>query len=157
MGAVVLSPGLWYESTYRLGLEEAEFSKDDWCNLLSISHRYECEGARKRSIKEISKLGSPVTDVDKITMAKKFEVEEWLVPACVGLVEREDPLTFAEADKLGLEMTVLVTKAREKYIQGQQQGNQSYSCVYGHPLAPPSPVLSTPTTTQLVKDILHIG
>lgn len=131
---------LWYESTYRQGLEEAKFSKEDWCNLLSISHRYECGGARERSIKEISRLGSSVSDADKIAMTKKFGVEEWLVPACVALAEREVPLTYAEADKLGLDMTVLVGEARERYFYGQQ--NRSYG--------------GQPDTTQLVKNVLRI-
>jgi len=103
----------------RQGLEEEKFSKDDWCNLLSISHRYECERARERSINEINKFRLPV---DKIAMAKKFGVEEWLVPNCVALVEREAPLTHVEAMKLGLDMTVLLSEAREKYIQQQQGG-----------------------------------
>ena len=132
---------LWYESAYRQGLEEAKFSKGDWCNLLSISHRYECEGARERAIKEISRLGPSVNDADKIDMTKKFGVEEWLVPACVALVERDDPLTYAEADKLGLVMTVQLGEVRERYIQGKR--NRSYG---GQP----------PDTPQLVKDILRI-
>jgi len=104
----------------RQGLEEEKFSKDDWCSLLSISHRYECERARERSIKEINKFRLPVDNVDKIAMAKKFGVEEWLVPNCVALVEREAPLTHVEAVKLGLDMTVLLSEARERYTQQQQ-------------------------------------
>lgn len=127
---------------HRQGLEETKFSKEDWCNLLSISHRYECEGARERSIKEIKKLDPPIDNIDKITMAGKFGVEEWLLPAYVALVERVDPLTYAEAGKLGLDMTVLVSEAREIYIQ-QQRGYNTY----GRP---------SRDTTQLVKDILHI-
>ena len=139
--------------TYRQGFEEEKFSKDDWYNLLSISHRYECQGARNRSIKEINKLGSSVTNVDKIAMAKRFEVEDWLVPACVALVEREGLLTLAEAYTLGLEMTVLVSNAREKYTQVQRQ-------LGGHTHTPWRPTSShvqpTSTSTQLVKDILRI-
>ena len=139
---------------YRQGPEEAKFSRDDWCNLLSISHRHECEGARKRSIKEINKLGSSVTKVDRIAMARKFGVEEWLEPDWVALVERDDPLTLAEAYKLCLEMTVLVNKAREKYIRVQRQGSGAYhthGCsLYGYI------VIACATTAQLVKGILGI-
>ena len=129
---------------YRQGLDEAKFSKDDWCNLLSISHRYECEGARERSIKEINNDITSINDVDKIFMAKKFGVEEWLLPACVGLVEREEPLTYAEADKLGMDMTVLVGEAREKYI-GSGLHSSYDSC--GQP---------NKGTTRLVKGVLGI-
>ena len=103
----------------RQGLEEEKFSKGDWCDLLSISHRYECERARERSIKEIDKLNPPLDDVGKITMAKRFGIEEWLLPACMNLVERQTPLTYTEAHALGLTMTVLLSEAREKSIQTQ--------------------------------------
>ena len=128
------------QNTHRQGLEEIKFSQDDWCNLLSISHRYECEGARERAIKEINKLVTPVSDIDKIAMAEKYGVEEWLLPACVALAERGDPLTYAEADKLGMGMTVLVGEAREKYI-GNEYDNYS-----GQPKK----------ATQIVKGILGI-
>ena len=69
-------------------------------------------------------------------MSKKFEVEEWLLPACVALVERNDPLSHSEAEKIGLDMTVLLSEAREKYIRGQQPNGD---------------------TTQLVREVLRIG
>lgn len=78
-------------------------------------------------------------------MAKKFEVEEWLLPACVALVERQDPLTYAEAEKLGLDMTVLISEAREKYIQRQRD---PADILGGEP--------PNKDTTQLVKDVLGI-
>ena len=137
--------------THSRGFEQVKFSKEDWFNLLSISHRYECEGARKQSIKEINKLGSSVNNVYRIALAKRFEVEEWLVPACVALVEREDPLALAEAHNLGFEMTVLVSKAREKYIRVRQRQGGGMGHMYNHNS------LGQPTsTTQLVKDVLGI-
>lgn len=134
--------------TGRQGLKEAKFSETDWCNLLSISHRYECERARKRSIEEINNLDPPANNALKVAMAKKFGVEEWLIPACVALVERQDPLTYAEAEKLGLGMTVLLSKAREKYIQRQRGPTYNSYNSYGQQ--------PNKDTTQLVKDVLQI-
>jgi hypothetical protein len=134
--------------THRQGLEEAQFSKDDWCNLLSISHRYECERARERSIQEINKLDPPVDDVDKIVMAKRLGVEQWLLPACVALVEREGPLTYAEAKRLGLGMTLLISEAKEEHIQKLRSG--SYN------LYSPHIRQWITTTTQLVEKVLDI-
>lgn len=144
--------------TNRQGLEEVNFSTGDWWNLLSISHRYECKHARERSIKEINKLDSHVDNVDKIVMAKKFGVKGWLLPACVALVERQAPLAHVEAEKLGLEMTVLLSEAREKYIRRQQSGvNTTVSpfvstggTMFGQPVQP------NMNTAQLVKEVLRI-
>ena len=132
----------------REGLEERKLSKNDWCNLLSISHRYECESARERSIKEINKLDPPIDSTDKIVMAKKFEVEEWLLPACVALVERHSPLTYVEAQKLGMDMTVLLSEVREKRIQRQRSGLYNSYNSYGQQ---PNKDIG-----QLVKEVLHI-
>ena len=140
---IVLDSGL--NALNRQGLEEANFSAADWCDLLSISHRYECGRARERSIREINAHNPPIDNADKIAMAKKFEVEEWLLPACVALVERQDPLTYAEAEKLGLDMTVLISEAREKYIQRQRNPADTLG---GEP--------ANEDTTQLVKDVLGI-
>ena len=152
----------------RQGLEEEKFSKDDWRNLLSISHRYECERARERSIKEIGKLDPPIDDVDKIMMANSLGVEEWLLPACVALVERKAPLNYAEAMKLGLNMTVLLSEAREKYIQQQQGGpHKPNISAWGHQQGVPVNTWANITNgtanprgkqdaTQLVKEVLHI-
>ena len=134
--------------TNRQGLEEAKFSEADWCNLLSISHRYECERARERSIKEINKLDPPANDANKIAMAKRFGVQEWLLPACVALVERQDPLSYVEAEKLGLEMTVLLSETREKYLQLQR--SPSYHAYNSYGQQP------NKDTTKLVKEVLNI-
>jgi len=147
---------------FREGLEEIKFTKDDWWYLLSISHRYECERARQRSIKEIDKL-RPVDHAFKIAMAKKYGVEEWLLPACVALVEREGPLTHAEAEKLGLNMTVLLCEAREKY-NVQRQGSAGSNPAFRNPHSvfiqphylPGQQLSGGADATQLVKEILHI-
>lgn len=133
---------------FRQGLEEIKFSGTDWCNLLSISHRYECGCARQRAIKEINNLDPPVDNAEKIAMARKFGVEEWLLPACVALVERKDPLTYAEAEKLGLDMTILLSEAREKYIQRQR--SRSYNSYNSYGQQPNQDI------GQLVKDVLHV-
>ena len=137
--------------TNRQGLDEAKLSGTDWCNLLSISHRYECKRARERSIKEINKLGPPVDNAGKIAMAKRFGVDQWLLPSCVALVERQDPLSYPEAEKLGLHMTVLLCEVREKNIQQKQ--TQMYSTGFGS-YSPPN--ANKAKITQLVKEALNI-
>ena len=141
--------------TNRQGLEEAKFSRDDWYNLLSISHRYGCEGVRQRSIREIDKLRPPVDDVEKIVMAKRFGVDGWLLPACVALVERSTPLTYVEAEKLGLGITVPLSEARETYIRQQQNGGHDSGSTSSSRSV--SPIDRTNRSTrQLVMEIFKI-
>jgi hypothetical protein len=76
-------------------------------------------------------------------LAKKFEVEEWLVPACVALVEREDSLNYGEAEMVGLEMTVLLSEAREKYLR-QSSGSNLYGGSRSPYMTPYDPYGSPP-------------
>ena len=89
-------------------------------------------------------------------MAKKFGVKKWLLPACVALVERQGPITYAEAEKLGLGMTVMVTEAREKYIQqprGKPRKQRTFDSSSDEDSEPEPPIENT---TQLVKAVLGI-
>ena len=131
----------------RQGLQEAKFTRIDWCNLLSISHRYECKCAHARSIIEIKKLDPPLGDATKIAMSKKFGVDEWLLPACVALVERKEPLSYVEAEKLGLEITVLLCEAREKFIRPPRV--QTLNTLY-HVSVPKQ------NAVQIAKEVLNI-
>ena len=81
-------------------------------------------------------------------MAKRFGVEEWLLPACMALVERKAPLTSFEAHKLGLTTTVLLGEAREEWIQRQKSDIfNSYNSYNQQP---------NKDSSQLVKKVLHI-
>jgi hypothetical protein len=92
--------------------------------------------------------------VDKIAMAKKFEVEGWLLPACVALVERQAPFTYVEAMKLGLEMMVQLCEAREKRIQRPQSPFATHEG-WGVP-RPSGSGQPNKDSIQLVKEILGI-
>ena len=89
-------------------------------------------------------------------MAKKFGVEEWLLPACVALVERRDPINYAEAERLGLGMTVLISEAREKYTQRQRSGSSGLHSPYSQIYNLQSATKDTKDTAQLVRDVFRI-
>jgi hypothetical protein len=51
--------------------------------------------------------------VDKVILAEKYSVTEWLRPAYCSICEREEPLTDLEALKLGAVTTARLARARE--------------------------------------------
>ncbi|CAE6446118.1 unnamed protein product [Rhizoctonia solani] len=54
-------------------------------------------------------------DVEKVVLAREFEIKEWLAPAHVRLCQREAPLTNAEARKLGVDSVLIISLMREKH------------------------------------------
>ena len=51
--------------------------------------------------------------IDKIVIARKFDVSTWLVPSLDALVQREKPLDLSEGNRLGLEWALKVAEVRE--------------------------------------------
>ncbi|CAE6524002.1 unnamed protein product [Rhizoctonia solani] len=49
-------------------------------------------------------------DVDKIVLSREFDIQEWLVPAHVRLCQRQQPLSGEEANKLGVQSTLIIMR-----------------------------------------------
>ena len=85
-----------------------------WTSLLSISTHFDMYRVRDRAIMEIETFYPPIDSVDKVVLAVKHNVPEWLPPTYAALCQRADPIDIEEGRKLGLETTVLLAKARER-------------------------------------------
>jgi len=84
-----------------------------------------------QAIKRIDALKG-VSPVEKIVLAEKARVEEWLLPAYISLVEREEPISIQEARKLislgetpvghviGMDIPSLLAQARERHYRNSQ-------------------------------------
>jgi hypothetical protein len=97
----------------------------------SISHRYECERARDRPVGDIGRFYPLANNIDKIAMAKQFRIEEWLLRAYVAVVERQDPLTYAEAEKISAWIQRCCTMRREKCVSGNKSERANNKQGYG--------------------------
>ncbi|KAI0340267.1 hypothetical protein BDW22DRAFT_1303859, partial [Trametopsis cervina] len=83
-----------------------------WSDLLSISTRFIFDTARDQAVQRLSELlnGNPV---EKIYLASKFNINNWLREAYCDLCERSNPLEIPEAKRIGWETAILLAKARE--------------------------------------------
>ncbi|TCD65003.1 hypothetical protein EIP91_003371 [Steccherinum ochraceum] len=107
---------------------------DDWIALLSISTRYVFDKIRDLAISEISTRGV-LDPVRKITLAESYNIPHWLSPAYVDLVKRPEPLSEAEAERLGLRTMVRVARAREivrdrKYVSTMARSYFPHDRIY---------------------------
>ncbi|KAG1888977.1 uncharacterized protein F5891DRAFT_947212 [Suillus fuscotomentosus] len=98
---------------YDGGISPSPFSTaDEWIRLLSIATRYAMERIRARALHELECL-PPLDPIQKIALARKHDVREWLLPSYVALCLRREPLNVLEAVELGLETMVLIAIGRE--------------------------------------------
>ncbi|KAG2347186.1 hypothetical protein BDR05DRAFT_877413 [Suillus weaverae] len=98
---------------YDRGTSPSPFStSEEWVRLLSIATRYGMERIRARALHELEYL--PQLDpIQKIILARKHDVRDWLLPSYVALCLRRQPLNVLEAVELGLETMVLIAMGRE--------------------------------------------
>ncbi|QRV78371.1 The BTB (BR-C, ttk and bab)/POZ (Pox virus and Zinc finger) domain [Ceratobasidium sp. AG-Ba] len=75
--------------------------------------------ARKWSFKDfegllLHHLEEQLGDIDKIIFAREFDLKEWIISSHVKLCERAEPLTSKEAEKLGVQSVLLLSRLREE-------------------------------------------
>ena len=91
-------------------------------NLFSIANRYDFTQVRQYAIRTIEKVRAEAgsgfdhlwTAVDRIVIADKFDVTEWLIPAYEELCQRPGFLTLAEAERIGPRRTATIASVREQ-------------------------------------------
>ena len=86
-----------------------ECSFEEWTSILDLSTRWGFTSIRDLAIRCLK----PPTPLQRLLLARKFGVEEWILPALRELCERPLPLTFDEARLMDVEDIVLVGSVRE--------------------------------------------
>lgn len=81
-----------------------------WASVLHLASEWNFPSIRDLAIKNFTPSAS---DVDKVVFGHRYKFEEWLLPGYTGLCERKEPLTLAEAMRLGMEDVVAINEARE--------------------------------------------
>jgi hypothetical protein len=74
---------------------------------------WQFQDIRARAIKALDSLTLSMDPVDKIVMARKFDVSQWLVTSLHALIQREKPLDLSEGNRLGMEWVLKVAEVRE--------------------------------------------
>ena len=62
---------------------------------------------------------SSMNTVVKIELARKFGVERWLLPAYVSIALRDAPLSQDEANCLGYDFVLRISRVREKVLRAR--------------------------------------
>ncbi|KDQ50884.1 hypothetical protein JAAARDRAFT_62915 [Jaapia argillacea MUCL 33604] len=101
----------------------------EWTAVLDLSTMWQFEAVRALSIEEIAKQDIGV--VDKIALANKYQVTDWLLPALNALAQREDPIGEDDAGKLGISWALKMASVRECAVQSVVRQGGCGNCQYG--------------------------
>lgn len=89
-----------------------------WTALLSTSSRFRLQKLRALSIEALEKLPAPLDPIERVVLAARFDVPQWLAHAYTELVIREQPLSGAEARRVGHLVAFWLARARENFLTG---------------------------------------
>jgi hypothetical protein len=98
--------------------EEYAPSKEAWKSILRLADMWKFDGVRKLAIKKLGEL--PLDPVEKMELCRQFGIEgSWVFQAYTALCTRKEPLSIVEVYRIGLEKSVFIAQAREKYLRKQ--------------------------------------
>ncbi len=87
----------------------------DWIAMLTVSTRLIFPKVRERAIKEITSRLEEIDPFDLISLAVKYDVQQWLKPAYRRIVIRVNLIAHAEAEKIPFLVAVMLMRSREQY------------------------------------------
>ncbi|KAL4245354.1 hypothetical protein ABKN59_009790 [Abortiporus biennis] len=86
---------------------------DEWTSILHLATQWEFADIRTLAIRSLQSID--ISPVDRILLSREYDIGgRWVLSAYTALCERAEPLTLAEASKLGLETSVRVAQMREQ-------------------------------------------
>ena len=91
---------------------------ESWVSLLAFSTRFFCDKIRARSIRELEAIQSRVDPIERIVLAVRHNIPQWLSGAYQELCQRQDSLSEAEGERLGLSTVIKLMRAREILLCG---------------------------------------
>ena len=77
--------------------------------MLCLSTRWGFTSIRKLALNSIE----PPTPHDRLLLARKYSVDDWVIPALSAMCEGLAPLTLTEARQMDIEDVILVSTVRE--------------------------------------------
>ncbi|KAG9038607.1 hypothetical protein FRB95_000829 [Tulasnella sp. JGI-2019a] len=91
---------------------------EEWAAALHLATMWHFDAARKYAIQNIESQYPEQTPLERIVIAGKCQVGQWLHPAYLSLCNRPGPLTIEEGEVLGLGRALAICRLRERRGSG---------------------------------------
>ena len=96
--------------------DDYEPNPEDWLAIRSIADRYCFDRVLARATREVAALQFHIDPVTRVVLAQKYNIPQWLPRAYTELVSADMALTHADADRLGLRVSLMVMRARATWL-----------------------------------------
>jgi len=90
--------------------DEHDLSYDQWRSVLHLSSIWGLTSLRKLALKSMD----PPNACERLLLARKYNVDDWVLPALSALCERRLPVSLEEARQMHIEDVVLIATVREE-------------------------------------------
>lgn len=81
--------------------------------MLKLATLWEFASVRKHAIR-LLRAEQPV---DRIVLAKKYDIRGWMEDALYALIHREEPLSLEDFNALGLDFSIHIVRLREMVLR----------------------------------------
>ncbi|KAG2006793.1 hypothetical protein CC2G_014539 [Coprinopsis cinerea AmutBmut pab1-1] len=95
-------------------------TKSEWISVLKLSTRWYFNDLRKVAIDELSEV--EMDPIQRVCLAKAYHVYDWLLEGYEELVEREDPITEEEGEKIGMGVALKLCGIALRRVRGESHG-----------------------------------
>ncbi|KAI5890027.1 uncharacterized protein SCHCODRAFT_02630666 [Schizophyllum commune H4-8] len=89
-------------------------TSEEWLSILRLADKWRFTDLRAHALGMLKSTASPI---DRILIAREFDVPDWLLPAFIDICMAPDPPSEAEAEQLGLSALVKIGRVREQYVR----------------------------------------
>jgi hypothetical protein len=88
--------------------------KVGWISVLHLSDMWQMQLLRKDALDYLNPIAS---DVEKLVLAETYDIPQWVLPALVALVNRDQALNVEESEKIGWARAIKVAGLREQRLR----------------------------------------
>ena len=91
-----------------------------WKSVLKLANLWQFDVIRNVAIKSLQPVVNKMTPQATIVMARRFEVEKWLLDAVEVMAKRPEPIGVEDVEVIGLEDALRVAHVREQAMEVQK-------------------------------------
>ncbi|KII95602.1 hypothetical protein PLICRDRAFT_34520 [Plicaturopsis crispa FD-325 SS-3] len=102
---------------------EAELSCEEWTSVLELATMWRFQEIRRLAIEKMDTFS--MDPIQKLVLAKRLEVTQWILPAIREVAQRAEPIGIDEVNWLGVEWAFKIAAVRESDL-----ASGSHRCSY---------------------------
>lgn len=87
-----------------------------WESVLKLANLWDFDVMRRTAIKQLQPIIDGLAPQDALVMARKYEVNKWLIEAVNVMARRAEPIGMDDVKVIGVEDALLVASVREQAI-----------------------------------------